>query len=79
MVADKAHLEHRVHYLGEVLPEESRVRLCNLDEELERLLRCALVAGLQRVPDHCQLLRNGGLEPVPLRRLFQLLEATSMA
>ena len=74
----QSYLEHCIYYLGEVLPEESRVCLCNLDEELKRLLRCALISGLQRVPDDCQLLRDGGLEFVPLCRLLQFLKMERM-
>lgn len=74
----ESYLEHCIHYLGEVLPEEPWVRLCNLDEKLKRLLRCALIPGLQRVPDDCQLLRDGGLESVPLCWLLQFLKIESM-
>ena len=69
----RVHLQHGVHDVGERAAQEARVRLGDLDEQLERLLRGRLVAGLERAPDHAQLRRDRALEPVPLPGVLQLL------
>ena len=69
----RSHLQHGGRDVGQVAAQEARVRLGDLDEQLERLLRGRLVAGLQRAPDHAQLRRDRALEAVPLPRVVQLL------
>ncbi len=49
------------------------MRLGDLNEQLQRLLRGRLVAGLQRAPDHAQLCGHCALEAVALARVLQLL------
>jgi hypothetical protein len=66
-------LQHRGSDLGEVPAQEARVRLGDLDQQLKRVLRGALLALVQQPRDDRQLRRHRALEAVALRRVVQLL------
>jgi len=66
-------LQHRGSDLGEVPAQEARVRLGNLDQQLQRVLRGALLALVQQPRDDRQLRRHRALEAVALARVVQLL------
>ncbi len=50
-----AHLKHGTGDLLQVAAQEARMRLGNLNEQLQGLLRGTLIPGLQCVPDQRQL------------------------
>lgn len=71
-----AHLKHGIGNLWQVAAQEPGVRLGNLNEQLQRLLRGTLIPSLQRVPDQRQLPWDRCLELVSLSRILELLRAT---
>ena len=72
-VTAATHLKHGGRKLGEVAAQEARVRLGNLDQQLQRVLRAGFLALVQQAPHHRQLRRDRRLELVALRRVLQLL------
>ena len=73
------HLQHGGRELGEVAAQEARVRLGDLDQQLQRVLRAGLLALVQQAAHHRQLRRDGRLELVALRGVLQLLAQPARA